>query len=170
MHVARCLPAGSLLLVLGLLGCGDGDSASPVTLEDDKSASLVGAWHTQGDDPDLGDEVDVRLELMASGSLRVTVTQPGGASLNFPGTWTLTDDVLRLVGVWFQPDGEVEVRCEVGGDRLILYAADGSSQTWERRPSGYTTRTELSPPYGLGLRSWQAGSSRHSPSTTKRYS
>ncbi len=134
MHVARCLPAGSLLLVLGLLGCGDGDSASPVTLEDDKSASLVGAWHTQGDDPDLGDEVDVRLELMASGSLRVTVTQPGGASLNFPGTWTLPDDVLRLVGVWFQPDGEVEVRCEVGGDRLILYAADGSSQTWERRP------------------------------------
>ena len=123
--------AGSVLLVLGLLACGD--NTGPAAVEHDKSVSLVGAWYTQGDNPDLGGQVDVRLELQASGALRVTVSQPGGASLNFPGTWTLTDDVLRLVGVWFQPDGQVEVRCEVSGDTLILTAADGSSQTWERR-------------------------------------
>lgn len=125
--------AGSVLLVLGLLACGD--RAGPAAVEHDKGVSLVGAWYTQGDNPDLGGQVDVRLELQASGALRVTVILPGGAvSLNSPGTWTLTDDVLRLVGVWFKPDGEVEVRCEVSGDTLILTAAGGSSQTWERRP------------------------------------
>jgi hypothetical protein len=42
--------------------------------------------------------------------------------------------LLQLRGAWFQPDGDVEVRCVVVDDRLILTAADGSSQSWERQP------------------------------------
>ncbi|HJP33976.1 MAG TPA: hypothetical protein QGF95_25795 [Candidatus Latescibacteria bacterium] len=125
------MPILALPLVLMLLACGSDSPTEPPP--PGKAESLVGAWHTRGDDPDLGEQVDVRLDLQESGVLRVTVTQPGGASLTFPGSWTVTDDMLRLHGAWFQPDGEVAVRCELTGDLLILTATDGSTQTWERR-------------------------------------
>ncbi len=121
-------------LALAAAGCGQGDKGVQPEGEQSKSAALVGFWFTRGDEPDLGAQVDVLLELQAAGRLRVTVTQPGGASLSFPGTWALTDESLLLRGVWFKPDGEVEVACEVRGTALILTAADGSAQTWERQP------------------------------------
>jgi hypothetical protein len=65
----------------------------------------------------MGGQVEVRLELQVEGTLRVTVTQSGGASLIFPGIWLLVDDVLLLRGNWFQPDGEVAVRCAIEGTR-----------------------------------------------------
>lgn len=101
-----------------------------------KCAALVGVWLTQGDDRDLGTDVDVELEMQSSGLLWVTVTQAGGASLRFPGTWALIDDILQLRGVWFQPEGEVDVACSVDADVLILTSADGGTQRWERGPAG----------------------------------
>ena len=124
------------LIALNLISCGDvnGDRGTGSADDDvDKASLLVGAWQTTGQDPDLGGQAEVRLELQAAGTLRITVTQSGGASLSFPGTWSLVDASLFLRGAWFQPDGEVEVRCEIQSDQLILTAADGSSQTWERR-------------------------------------
>jgi hypothetical protein len=132
------LGIASIVLLAALCSCGDDKTGSPLTPEpeDVKRAALVGVWLTQGDDPDLGTQVDVQLKLQASGELRVTVTQSGGASLSFPGTWALIDDVLQLRGVWFQPDGEVDVACSVDADVLILTSADGGTQRWERGPAG----------------------------------
>jgi hypothetical protein len=124
------------VIALVLTACGGQDKGSGPTEPDGdtgRDSPLVGTWHTTGEDPALGGPVDVLLEIQAAGTLRVTVTQSAGASLSFPGTWALVENVLQLRGAWFQPDGGVDVRWDVNGDVLILIAADGNSQNWERR-------------------------------------
>lgn len=128
----------AVLLAVCCIGCGNGDGVSPQPdpdMEPDKTARLLGTWTTQGEDPDLGGAVQVRMELRAMGVLRVTVTPASGAALSFPGTWSVpAPDRLRLRGVWFEPDGDVEVRCEILNEQLLLTAPDGSQQTWVRQP------------------------------------
>lgn len=122
------------LSLLVLLACGDEGQPTEAPPAGDEAA-LIGTWVTEGEDPQLGANVDVTMDLMESGALRVTVSQPGGASLSFPGSWSLEVDRLHLRGVWFQPDGEVEVRVELEPGQMILHASDGSSQTWQRQAS-----------------------------------
>ena len=123
--------------MLGLYACGGrAEGIAPAPVDEDKSSALLGIWHTMGNDANLGGQVDVRLELRQDGGLRVVVTQAGGVSLSFPGTWSLAHesdtDLLQLRGAWFEPDGAIDVRCQIRDDLLILTAADGNSQTWQR--------------------------------------
>mgnify|MGYP006919310236 FL=1 len=137
--VGRGACLGLLVLVLGLCACGEGaEGTAPTPVIEDKTSALIGTWHTMGNDPDLGGQVDVRLHLQQAGGLRVVETQVDGPlSLSFPGTWSLLHDesdtdLLQLRGAWFEPDGAIDVRCEIRDDVLILTAADGNTQSWQR--------------------------------------
>lgn len=130
-HAHRATAAAALLL----LACGAGPAPTRQGQEPPATdGTVVGTWESSGDDPQLGGDVVVRLELNATGDLILTESSATSGRLRFAGSWSLEGALLVLRGPYFGAGGEARVTWELVGDSvLVLRDESGQSQRWRRR-------------------------------------
>ena len=98
----------ALLAALTLAACGGDDAVEERIIDPvEVDPPLVSTWTTTGTDEDFG-AVDVIMELLRDGTLKMSVALDGGGQLSFPGVWT------------------------TAGETLVLEDENGRSQEWKK--------------------------------------
>jgi len=108
---------------------GDLPSDPPPVIQ---ASPLVGSWMAVPPEGE-GEIAAVRMAFAGDGGLIVTEVLAGGGQLRFSGTWTASEDSLRLVGAYFEPADGARAAFSTQGDSLLVLVDEwGNRQEWRR--------------------------------------